>query len=76
MYICTAGCTHNGAPRVVSEKELLAHDDRHLGSRARVIVRMFRDSSPEQQAELFAYLTGVDGAALPTGPRFAAEQEG
>ena len=27
---CTAGCMHDGKPRLLEEKEVVAHEDKHL----------------------------------------------
>lgn len=69
-YVCTAGCTHAGAPRRVRAGDAAAHDDRHLSTRARVLARMLRDSAPEVRQEVARYLVATrDGA-----PAFAARE--
>jgi hypothetical protein len=68
--VCTAGCelrARDGTvlgPRQLDAAELLAHDDKHVSHKARVLVRMLRDLAPELRAEVLDYF------AEPL-PRFA-----
>lgn len=63
---CTEGCTwtgtaarllgvEDGAPRLLEEEELNAHDDEHLSDAARPIVRTLRTLDEGTRAEVLGY---------------------
>ena len=74
VAVCTAGCRLYGptgadlGPRPLEALELAAHDDRHLASKVRVLVRMLRDASPEVREQVLEY-------CLSAFPVYAENQE-
>jgi len=57
VAVCTAGCMHDGKPRQLEECELAAHEDKHLSSDVRVLVRMLRAAKPDVRKAVIAYVT-------------------
>jgi hypothetical protein len=65
VAVCTEGCevyAKDGAvlgPRQLLAEELAAHDDKHVSFKARALVRMLREASPEVRTEVLDYFTGA-----------------
>jgi hypothetical protein len=64
VAVCSEGCETRAkdgtvlGPRQLRAEELAAHDDRHVSFKARALVRMLREASPEVRTEVLDYFTG------------------
>jgi len=75
---CTAGCETRAkdgtvlGPRQLLAEELAAHDDKHVSFKARALIRMLREASPDVRMEVLDYFTGL----LPRYAQIVKETDG
>ena len=59
---CTAGCKCGDDARPLEQKELAAHDDKHLPSKVRTLVRTLRDAPEEVRQQVLKFFENPKAA--------------